>query len=115
MATRYIYRQQPNFTAVAFGVIAGIIFAGYMLKAPAAAVPAAPAVVALDYSAITAAVKAGFPAAAPAAVAAAPAVAPAAPAAAAPAVKRKIVKRRAAPRPAVYIVRYAAPTCSCMF
>jgi hypothetical protein len=91
---------------LASGIIAGIAFTGYIVK-PAPVAHAAP-VAAIDYKAITEAVRAGFPAA-PAPVAAKPAPAPVA----APAPARKAHKvHRAAP--AARVVYFVAPhRCGC--
>ena len=89
---------------LAAGIVAGIAFTGYILK-PAPVAQAAP--VAIDYKAITDAVRAGFPAPAPVA-----APAPVKPATAAPApVKRKVHRAAPAARVVYYVPAYHGCTC----
>jgi len=85
-------------------IIAGIAFTGYIVK-PAPVAVAAP-VAAIDYKAITEAVRAGFPAPAPVA-----APAPVKPAAAPAPARRKV--HRAAPARRVVFVVPAYRGCTC--
>ena len=101
------HRNHPAVTmALALGLVGGVAFTGYVLKAPSAAAPSA--VATIDYDAITRAVRAGFPAA--------PAVA--APAPKAPAATAPAPVRKRKPRPAVRVVSgityFAVPHCTCM-
>jgi hypothetical protein len=93
---------------LAAGIVAGIAFTGYILK-PAPVAQAAPA--AIDYKAITEAVRAGFPAPAPVAAPVAKA-APAPVASPAPARAKRKVHRAASPARVVYYVpAYHGCTC----